>query len=209
MTEGQTAVPPSLARLLLLAAGGLVVASVVTVTMVLPAEFGRDPTGMGRVLGLTGLAQTEAAVADQPGAGVSARFHESAYRTDVVDIPLFPKGGAGPNRLEYKVRMRDGGTLIYSWRVQGGDASGVYYDLHSETDGPDIKVVEFKQGTAGASDGSLVAPIDGVHGWYWENRSDKVIVIQLKTAGFYDLIPPGEVGNKAGIVPAAAGENVE
>lgn len=204
MTEGQTGNPLSGGKLMMLVGIGAVVATIVTVTAVLPAEYGRDPTGIGSLLGLTGLAHH-----DGGGATPSARFHDRAFRSDVVEIPLFPKGGSGPDRLEYKMRMAEGGTFVYSWMVQGGTEEGVYYDLHSETDGPEIKVVEFKQGDTSKADGSLVAPIDGVHGWYWENRSKNLIVVQLKTAGFYELIPPGEVGNKAGIVPSGRNENVQ
>ncbi len=66
-------------------------------------------------------------------------------------------------------------------------------------------MVEFKQATASRSDGSLVAPVDGVHGWYWQNKSAKPIVVRLRIAGFYDLVPPGEAGNKEGILPKAVG----
>jgi len=163
--------------------------------VVLPAEFGRDPTGIGKLLGLKGLG----ASAETMATGSTARFYEAAYRSDVVEIPLFPKDGGGPSQLEYKVRMKTGETLIYSWEAEGAEA--LFFDMHSETDGPDVRVVEFKQATGARSDGSLVAPIDGVHGWYWQNRSSKPIVIRLKTAGFYELIPPGETGNKEGIVP--------
>lgn len=204
MSDGQAGNPPTPRRLLALVGIGAVVATVVTVTAVLPAEFGRDPTGIGGLLGLTGLAHQ-----DSGGTISSALFFDRPFRTDVVDVPLFPVGGSGPNRLEYKLRMGTGGTLVYSWRVQGGTEQGVYFDLHSESDGPDVKVVEFKQGETSASDGSLVAPIDGVHGWYWENRSKNLIVIQLKTAGFYELISPGDVGNKARIVPSSAGESIQ
>jgi hypothetical protein len=40
---------------------------------------------------------------------------------------------------------------------------------------------------------------------HWENRSAKAVTVRLKISGFYDLIPAGETGNKAGIVPSAAG----
>lgn len=200
MIEGQTSNPPSLKRLMLITLGAAAVATVLSVTVVLPAEFGRDPTGVGAMLGLKGLG----AGAETLATGSTARFYEVAYRTDVVEIPLFPKDGGGPSQLEYKVRMKTGETLIYSWEAEG--AEDLFFDMHSETDGENVRVVEFKQATGARSDGSLVAPIDGVHGWYWQNRSTKPIVIRLRTAGFYELIPPGETGNKEGILPAEANQ---
>lgn len=200
MTEGQTSNPPSLKRLMLITLGAAAVATVLSLTVVLPAETGRDPTGVGALLGLKGLG----ASAETLATGSTARFYEAAYRTDVVEIPLFPKEGGGPSQLEYKVRMKTGETLIYSWEAEG--AEDLFFDMHSETDGEDVRVVEFKQATGARSDGSLVAPIDGVHGWYWQNRSTKPIVIRLKMAGFYALIPPGETGNKEGILPVEANQ---
>ncbi|MDZ4866927.1 MAG: hypothetical protein SGI91_06360 [Alphaproteobacteria bacterium] len=201
MTEGQIKNPLSLRRLTVLTLGAALVATVLSVTVVLPAEFGRDPTGVGTLLGLKDLGGGAATLAT----GSAARFYETGFRSDVVEIPLSAKGGGGASDLEYKVRMKDGATLIYSWEAEGADADGLFFDLHSETDGPDIHVVEFKQATASRSDGSLVAPVDGVHGWYWQNKSAKPIVVRLRIAGFYDLVPPGEAGNKEGILPKAVG----
>jgi hypothetical protein len=46
-----------------------------------------------------------------------------------------------------------------------------------------------------------VAPFEGIHGWYFQNQSDKALTVHLKLSGFYDLIPPGEYGNEAKIEP--------
>jgi len=53
------------------------------------------------------------------------------------------------------------------------------------------------------SSGALVAPFEGVHGWYFQNQSDKPQTVHLKISGFYDLVPPGEYGNEGGITPQA------
>jgi hypothetical protein len=45
-----------------------------------------------------------------------------------------------------------------------------------------------------------------VHGWYLQNQSVNPVTVKLRVSGFYELIPPGETGNEAGIianVPAA------
>jgi hypothetical protein len=193
--EGTISNPPSLARLTLMTVAALVVAIIVAVTIVLPAEFGRDPTGVGGLLGLDAIGASGEGAATQP----AAQFYAQAYRSDVVEIPIFPKGAGGPSQLEYKVHMKAGETLVYSWEIEGG-AGEIYYDMHSETDVTQ-QVIEFKQATGARSDGSLVAPVDGVHGWYWQNRSTKPLIVRLRTAGFYELIPPGQPGNKLGILP--------
>ena len=46
--------------------------------------------------------------------------------------------------------------------------------------------------------GSLIAPWQGTHGWYWQNKSEAPVVVRLRTAGFYELIPnqPGATAVK-------------
>ena len=61
------------------------------------------------------------------------------------------------------------------------------------------KVVEYRQATGVQSNGVLIAPMPGVHGWYLQNQSIKPVVVHLKLSGFYELVPPGEYGNLAGI----------
>jgi len=204
MTEGQSSNPPPAGRLLLMTLGAGIVATVLTLLVVLPTEFGRDPTGFGRLTGLDKLApKHEEVVEVATGSSSPVQSSDAPYQSHFVEIPLVPKGGdTGFSQLEYKVRMKPGQALVYSWAVEGASDGEFYSDLHAETDGPDIKVIEFKQETALASHGSVVAPIDGVHGWYWQNKSANKVVVRLRISGFYDLIPPGETGNKAGILPS-------
>lgn len=79
--------PLSLPRrtLLLVAGGGLVAASAITMLFVLPAEFGLDPTGFGRLTGLNKLrgAQVVAPVAAPTGS--AARSYPVAFRTDTFE----------------------------------------------------------------------------------------------------------------------------
>lgn len=194
-------------RLLAIAAAAFLGASAIFVLFVLPAEFHRDPTGFGKATGLDRLAGPEiVTVAAAPaGPNATTRFYASAFRNDVIEITLPP--GDGKGELEYKVKMRPGGTLTYSWNVTGDEAhpEWFYYDFHGESrpNPPDAKatVMEYKQSTGLNSNGALVAPFEGVHGWYFQNQSDKPLVVHLKLSGFYELIPPGEYGNEGGIEP--------
>ena len=34
--------------------------------------------------------------------------------------------------------------------------------------------------------GSFTAPKTGIHGWFWENKTNKEVMVHLNTAGFYD-----------------------
>ncbi|HEY8571795.1 hypothetical protein [Phenylobacterium sp.] len=198
-----------LARPKLLAAIALaaVAALLILFAAVLPAEYGRDPTGLGKATGLARLwAPKEVKLDPNTGAGPLAREYPAGWRTDVIEIPL--KAFAGDPRdvqIEYKVRMRKGATLIYEWEVAGAQhANDLYYDFHGHTlasqPGETMTVATYKQAQAGRAAGALTAPFDGIHGWFFQNGALTPVVVRVRVAGFYELIPAGQPGNEAGIV---------
>ncbi|OYX36738.1 MAG: hypothetical protein B7Y99_00250 [Caulobacterales bacterium 32-69-10] len=200
--EGQTTRPPSRSRLALIVGGAVVVATVVTVGFLLPAEFQVDPTGFGRATGLYKLGTPQPKTATvAAGTTSTTREYPTPYRTDTIDIPL--AAGGDENRgdeLEYKVQMKAGDSFVYSWSVAGiPNPEEFYYDFHGETPAgpgvPEAKVVEYKQATGTGGNGTLIAPIPGVHGWYLQNQSRNPVVVKLKLSGFYNLVPPGGYGN--------------
>lgn len=146
-----------------------------------------------------------AALATAIAAGIVVPLAHRGYRSDFVDIPLTVAGSAERGEeLEYKVRMKAGDTLLYSWHVPGiVNPEEFYYDFHGEAPsqepGKPGTVVEYLQTTGNRSQGRLVAPFDGVFGWYLQNQSENPVVVHLKIRGFYTLVPPGEYGNEAGI----------
>jgi hypothetical protein len=200
-------------RLLALTAGGLVVATVVVFGAILPAEFNLDPLGIGKATGLSRLwAPPEVAFdASKAGTGPLAREYEIGFRTDTIEIPL--RSGddrTRGNELEYKVRMKQGATLIYEWTVEGlTNPEEFYYDFHGHTLSETreaMTVATYKQATGLSAKGALTAPFDGVHGWYLQNQGVPAVVVKVKLSGFYELIEPGDTGNEGGIianVPAA------
>jgi hypothetical protein len=177
------------------------VAAVLLVTVVLPAEYGVDPTGMGRVIGLTEMGEIkmelarEAAAADastgtvpaqtatvasaEPSAApapTSAGETSPAPSSDEVNITLNPGQGR-----EIKLEMREGTSVQYAWVVDGGV---VNYDTHG--DRPGLSYHGYAKGTAQASDeGVLVAAFDGMHGWFWRNRGRQPVTVTLRTSGEY------------------------
>ena len=197
--------PPARRSILAITGAAFAAASAVAVLFVLPAEYAIDPTGFGRLTGLTRLAQPH--VAGRLGAPTARVTYDQPFRSDVFDIPLrSPDRAREGTELEYKVRMKAGAVMVYSWTVEGMDyPDEFYFDFHGETPvGPGVPeaiVVEYQKGTAGESHGMLVAAIDGVHGWYLQNQSGATVVVHLRLSGFYELVPPGEYGNEAGILP--------
>ena len=104
-------------RLGLATAAALLAASAVFVALVLPAEFGVDPSGVGRALGLMGLSgRTDGSYQPQPGALVrdQREFHLAPFES-----------------VELKYRLDAGRGLAYSWTASGE----VVFDLHAEPAG--------------------------------------------------------------------------
>lgn len=191
MTAGEVAITPSRKTLFTVMAGGLAVASALLVGVVLPAEYRIDPLGIGAATGLLRLAspeQVEIAVTAGDSPNSVARFYPVAFRTDTVEIPLAAAGDAdGGDDLEWKVRMREGTTLLYSWSADAPPEE-FYFDMHGETPPqPEVKVVTYQKGTGIASNGAVVAPFDGIHGWYLQNQAERPVVVHLKLSGFYEL----------------------
>jgi hypothetical protein len=204
--EAEIARRPSRRTILLATGGALLTAALVLAGGVLPAEFGRDPTGLGRLLGTAAIwspPETElkpaAAGADAP----ASRSFPQAWRSDVIDIPL--KASGDPERgdeLEYKVHLPKGGVYVYSWEVPGiANPEEFYTEFHGHTviPGQEMTVAYYRKATGTADHGVLTAPFDGVHGWYFQNQSIRPVTVRLRLAGFYTLIPDGQPGNEAGL----------
>ena len=162
-------------KLGLISLGSLGAAALALVLFVLPAEYDIDPTGAGELMGIKGMA----------GYSVAALSKQSGiYHRDSVPFPLAPF-----ESVEYKYALEQGQSMVFTW--QGMSASNdpqteLIYDMHSEEKGTDPKdSVTFDIGRAGSAHGSFVAPFDGIHGWYWENRTGEDIVVELVTTGFY------------------------
>jgi hypothetical protein len=177
---------------------------------VLPAEYGRDPLGLGKALGTTGLFSPAQDTILKPGSVASIQRYAAPFVSHVVAIDL--AAGADPDHLdelEYKVRMVKGASYVFSWQVDEIDNPEQFYsDFHGHTtqDGGKMTVGEYRKATGAADHGMLVAPFDGIHGWYFQNQSSRPVKLRLRIAGFYTLVPPGEEGNEAALiaVPVAA-----
>jgi hypothetical protein len=177
-------------------------AALLLVTVVLPAEYAVDPTGIGRVLGLTQMGEikmslaAEAAAADaaeaaalagasaapavsDTGAVVPTESAVAAVRVDTTTITLRPNEGK-----EVKLEMREGVSVNYSWTVAGGV---VNYDTHGDPyNAPREFYHGYGKGTASSGEqGVLVGAFDGLHGWFWRNRTGATVTVTLRTEGPY------------------------
>ena len=184
---------PTNRQLVRATAFALVTATVLLVTVVLPAEYAIDPTGAGRLLGYSEMGEikqqlaAEAAADEQNTAigevrtlaGNSDNGAEAATRSDVTELTLAPGEGA-----EVKAVMAEGASLQYEWSVQDGH---VNFDTHA--DAPGISYHRYDKGRESTGEaGTLVAAFDGSHGWFWRNRSGATVTVTLKTDGSYSDI---------------------
>jgi hypothetical protein len=208
MTEiarGQHDAHPSGGQLLTFTAIALAIAAVILVTLVLPAEYGVDPTGIGQRLGLASLSARPAAkAAPEPGkeepAKEAAKGPETAltltlpagggtvwkasrpYRSDELSLTLRPNEGA-----EIKASMQQGERFVFTWVTDGG---AVNFDMHGEEfNAPSDKFTSFWKGSnATSGHGEFQAPFAGTHGWFWRNRGTKPVTVTVRTSGFYEKL---------------------
>ena len=150
----------------------------------------------GAALALTGLSASAADYQEVTVEGAS-RFQETPFRTDTVDIFLGPKDSRA-DKLEYMIKMKTGGVLSYSVISPQAADEELYQEMHGHDP---TRVTFYKKATGNTHHGSVVAPFDGVHGWYFENRATNPIIVRISMSGFYELIEPGDTGNEIGAEP--------
>jgi len=180
---------PSKAKLLKATAIALLVALVILFVAVLPAEYGIDPLHTGKALGLLGLASAgdsnakgRAQATPAPGQNGIYTPQAHIYKVDSEDFSLRPGEG-----VEMKYHLQQGAAMVYGWKATGK----LLFEFHGEPDQKPNKdyyesyELDDKVGKT-ESYGSFTAPKTGIHGWFWQNKTDKEIEFHLTTAGFYD-----------------------
>ncbi len=162
---------PGTAKLISSTLLALVAAVILLVTVVLPAEYGFDPTGIGNRLGLTAMAH----VRESGDLDVINNTPTADWRDDVtITIP-------GYGQAELKLSMQQGETAEFEWSAVGG---AVAIDLHG--DGAADRFISYRQSdSATDGQGTLTAEFTGTHGWYWQNQGKRSVEITLRTRGTY------------------------
>ena len=174
-------------RIALAAGAALLIAGVILVIAVLPAEYGVDPLGIGGKLGLTAMGDLQKDLealkttrAENSGGVATVAPQDHSYQQETVDFKIGPR-----DSVEYKYRLDQGEALLYSWTATGR----VNYELHAEPDGAPRGYAESyeKENAKETASGTLTAPFAGIHGWYWENPSNTEVTVTLTAAGFYNM----------------------
>ena len=154
----------------------MVIAVSIIITVILPAEFGIDHTGIGSMLGLDALNNPNESpeIISRRGEG------ELEFRQDEVDVLIPANSG-----LEYKFFLEMHSNINYEW----SSPSPLYFDMHGEPEGDTTGYFEsYGASTTDGMKGSVTVPFAGSHGWYWQNDTDKNISVSLKTLGNYNVI---------------------
>lgn len=188
---------PSSRSLIKATAIALVVAAVLLATIVLPAEYGIDPTGLGTSLGLTAMSaelpeeevlpqsagEAPVSAMEAPVSALTAVWRsQTPHRSDEMSLTLQPNEGA-----EIKAKMRSGERFVFTWVAADG---AVNFDMHGEAfNAKNGEFTSYWKGNAQSQgQGVFVAPFDGTHGWYWRNRGKAPVTVRVQTTGFYEQL---------------------
>jgi hypothetical protein len=189
---------PSSAQLLRSTVIAAISAVAILVTVILPAEYGIDPTGVGRVLGLTEMGEIKRELSEEAerdhGADTSigdqstlfagfldllvGKAHAQAATgawTEEVAFTLAPG-----ETYEVKLTMNEDDVAEYRMIVEG---ARVNFELHAHGAGQSI-TYERGRGSAGA-EGKIIAAFTGDHGWFWRNRDNQSLTVTLQVRGTY------------------------
>ncbi len=193
MTTPELNEPASSRQLLRGTLTALLVAAILLVAVVLPAEYGVDPTGIGKTLGLH-RPHVEPVTAPGPAAAVelpadggtrpkdSVFKSQVPFRSDETSLVLQPGEGA-----EIKAVMSQGERLVFGWTTEGGS---VDVDMHGEkvgaTEGEFTSY--WKDSAQPSAHGAFEAPFAGTHGWYWQNIGSAPVTVKVKTSGYYQKL---------------------
>ena len=130
--------------------------------VVLPAEFGFDPLQTGKLLGIKGMSQ-ERIFEPLP--------QSEAPRQKILTVELQPF-----KSTEIKFELQQGSSLIFLWSSD----QELLYELHAEPEGSERGYADsFDRNRTHSSIGTYIAPYDGIHGWFWGNRTTSAAAMTL------------------------------
>lgn len=187
------------------------VAAGLLVTTILPAEYGIDPTGIGRILGLTQMGEIKTSLAKEASAEKPSPATAASEKPPAIQLPAdvatpemakraqpdIKQTAAAQHTMtvrlkpgqaaEIKLAMRKGASVRYEWSTAGG---GVNFDTHGDPVGAAKNFYHgYGKGRNSLADsGVLEAAFDGTHGWFWRNRTNAEVTVTLKTSGDYTEI---------------------
>ena len=182
-----------------------IIGGFILIIAVLPAEYGIDPIGAGKVLGFEKLYIKEQPQKAQPVKQIKRRLvklshigsPESVTRPDNATLPTAKdklpqrtdeiKVVVPANRgIEYKFWAKQLGHLKYSWHTQNNET--LFLDFHGEPKDSKAFYESYAVCYSNNMGGTFLVPFTGKHGWYFKNNTDKDITVLIKIKGEYKLM---------------------
>lgn len=189
---------------LLIGGAAVIVAAVAVVGFVLPAEYGIDPTGIGKATGIIKMAEAEdtniylergmkrqgvmfqidqPVAADAQGtklAEMLAANGQSALAPDAIKADRFTFELLPYEGIELKYELNAGTPMLFSWTGTGP----LDIDMHGHPYQGGTELTESYAIAKMQSQSALyVAPFTGIHGWYWQNRTLEPVTLTLDATG--------------------------
>lgn len=206
---------PSAERLLRSTLIALVTAMILLFTVVLPSEYGIDPTGVGRMLGLTAMGEIKQQLLEE--AEQEATLATSTEPAEVVVTPPVPDTDMSAPELVTADASQPSESLAVAetaWddtlviQLEPGEAAEVKLQMTAGAklvfewiaDPGHLNSTWHGNGTAGEKatyrngraenfrEGELIPSFDGRHGWFWRNRSNDTVTLTLNVRGNYSSI---------------------
>jgi hypothetical protein len=129
----------------------LFVAGALLVCIVIPAEYGTDPTGVGELLGLKKMGEIKANLEKESqnenqkfdeyvstNEEMRKRFQNTKVNKDVMEFVIAPD-----DAIEVKLEMEKGSSVKYKWDTNSG---GLNYNLHGDGYKGSQKSTTYKKG---------------------------------------------------------------
>ncbi|MBX2849971.1 MAG: hypothetical protein KTR16_16720 [Acidiferrobacterales bacterium] len=185
----------------------IIAAFFILLVFILPAEFGKDITGLGAKIGVqnmsTDTAEDSAEIESAtPSNSLLANVVDNSEDPDKIESPEHAMFAtpikfmetevvlAGNDHAEFKFELQKGSQVNYLWYVEG--SSLVYSDLHGHNPGStdsedDDELVSYLDSQQDNSlSGQFIAPLSGDHGWYFLNLEEQEVRIKIQASGHWD-----------------------
>lgn len=206
---------PSTAKLIRSTIISAVVALVLLVTVVMPAEYAMDPTGVGRFLGLTEMGEIKQQLAEEAAADEAAQLaavpavteerapEPTAPMQQVASTPEpqiepataapAPAAAAEPEWTdEVRFVLTPGEGTEFKLTMEEGAVASFHWvseggPVNFDTHGDGSgQSISYEKGRGVAEDeGELTAAFTGNHGWFFRNRNNGDVTMVLRTRGNY------------------------
>lgn len=205
---------PSTAKLVKSTIFAAITALILLIAIVMPAEYGVDPTGIGKMTGLQKMGEIKMSLAQEAADERIAKEQEVAQTpkasmaTPVLQavaaeiVPVTPSAEITKSALqlrkdettltlqpnegnEIKVDLKKGEVVKFVWFSNAGKAN---FDIHGDSKKLDIDYHGYGKGSSTREEGTIEAAFDGHHGWFWRNRTNTPLTITLQTEGSYTTV---------------------